>query len=119
MINMGFLVADPEFAQSITVYRQNGAWVAGRWTAGTPTTLTLTGVITIPKETDLEQVPEGDRMKGAICVYTQTPLTVSNVDGTSDQLLWANDGNLYRAAQLYPFADYGYYKCICIRMVDE
>ena len=119
MINVGNLLVDPAFSQSITVYRQNGDWVGGRWTPGTPTQLTVAGVITIPKETDLEQVPEGDRMKGAICVYTQTPLVVSNVNGTSDQVLWTNDGNLYRAAQLYPFADYGYYKCICIRMVDE
>lgn len=119
MINVGSVLLDPELAQAFTVYRQGGSWVAGRWTAATPTALTMTGVITIPSATDLVQVPEGDRQKGAICVFTQTPLVVSNVAGTSDQVLWARDGNLYRASQLFPYADYGFYKCICIRMVDE
>ena len=119
MIGIGNLLLDRDLAQSITVYRQGGSWVAGRWTPVAPITLTMTGVITIPSATDILQVPEGDRQKGAICVFTQAQLVVSNVNGTSDQVLWARDGNLYRASQLFPYADYGFYKCICIRMVDE
>lgn len=79
----------------------------------------MNGVITIPKETDLDQIPEGDRQKGAICVFTQSEIYVTNEAGTSDQILWNRDGNLYRAAHLFPYADYGFYKCVCIRMVDE
>lgn len=113
MINVGDIVNSPEFAQTFTVYRKSGSWNAGRWD-GTETTITITGVITVPSSTDLEQVPEGDRQKGAIAVYATQPLQVTTTSGTSDEILWR--GNRYRASQLSPYADYGYYKVIAVKM---
>lgn len=119
MIGLGNVLLDVDLAQPVTIYRQTGSFVAGVWTPGTPTVITTTGVITIPSATDLDQVPEGDRQKGAIVVFVPIPLQVTSASGTSDQVLWARDGNYYRASQLFPFGDYGFYKCICIRMVNE
>lgn len=115
MINVGRIVNSPRFAQSFTVYRKGGTWVAGRWnTTGTETAILLTGTITIPSSTDLEQVPEGDRQKGVICVYSTQAIVITNVSGTSDEIMWR--GNRYRASQLFPYADYGFYKCIAVKM---
>lgn len=113
MINVSEVVNSPEFTQSFTVYRKGGTYSAGRWTP-TETAITMTGVITIPSSTDLDQIPEGDRQKGAIAVYSSQPLEVTTVAGTSDEILWR--GNRYRASQLSPYADYGYYKVIAVKM---
>ncbi|MCL6442067.1 MAG: hypothetical protein K6T83_01150 [Alicyclobacillus sp.] len=113
MINVGNVLNNPRFAQSFTVYRKSGSWVGGRWIPS-ETAIQMSGTITVPSATDLEQVPEGDRQKGAICVYTQAQLVVTNDAGTSDEIVWR--GNRYRAAQLFPYADYGYYKAIAIKM---
>ncbi len=117
MINVGFILSNPDFSQSITLQRQTGSYIDGRWTPSTPTTITLTGAITIPSETDMEQMPEGDRQKGLICVYSTQPLELTNPSGTADQVYWNRDGNWYRVSRLFPFGDYGYYKAICVRMV--
>lgn len=74
----------------------------------------MTGTITVPSSTDIEQIPEGDLQKGAICVYTRSQLVLTNVAGTSDEIMWR--GNRYRVSQLFPYADYGYYKAIAIKM---
>lgn len=74
----------------------------------------MTGVITVSDPNDLEQIPEGDRQKGAICVHTTLPLEVTTTAGTSDEIEWR--GNRYRAMQLFPYADYGYYKVIAVKM---
>ncbi|WP_083430272.1 hypothetical protein [Alicyclobacillus macrosporangiidus] len=109
------VLSSRRMAQTFTVYRKGGSWVAGRWN-GTETPIQMTGVITVPSETDVEQVPEGDRQRGAICVYTAQPLMITNAGGTSDEILWR--GQRYRAAKVWPYADYGYYKCIAVRMDD-
>lgn len=116
MINVGAVVSG-RLAQSFTVYRKNGTWTAGRWTPGADTTILMTGVITIPKETDLDQVSEGDRVKGAIQIHTQAQLYLTNPNGTSDELVY--NGQRYRLAQLWDMSAYGYYKAVAVRMDDE
>lgn len=113
MINVGSTVTNPRFAQSFTVYRKSGNFVAGRW-VGSETPIQMTGTITVPTSTDLQQIPEGDRQQGAICVYTRSQLVLTNQSGTSDEIVWR--GNRYRVSQLFPYADYGYYKCYAVKM---
>lgn len=116
MINVGRVLSSANFKQSFTVYRKSGSWVAGRFTQ-TESTITLTGTITVASSTDLEQLPEGDREKGTIAVYSTSQLLVTTSAGTSDEILWR--GDRYRAIQLSPYADYGYYKCIAVKMDPE
>lgn len=113
MINVGRVLNNPRFAQTFTVYRKTGTWVAGRETQ-TETIITMSGVITVASSNDLEMIPEGDRQTGAIAVHTTQPLQVTTSAGTSDEIEWR--GNRYRAMQLFPYADYGYYKVIATKM---
>lgn len=113
-MNVGRAVLNPRYAQSITVYRKTGAWVAGRWTPNPDIVLTLQGTITVPSATDLAQVPEGDRQQGAITIYTTAPLQLTTSAGTSDEIEWR--GSRYRVQHVWPYADYGYYKAVATKM---
>lgn len=113
MINVGRVVTSRRMSQKFTVYRKNGTWNAGRWT-GTEITLTLLGVISVADADTLEQMPEGDRQKGAIVIHTQSPIYPTTANGTSDEIEWR--GNRWRVSQVPPYADYGYYKAIAIKM---
>jgi len=113
MMNVGRIVNSPRLSQSFTVYRKGGSFVAGRWTP-TESAITVRGVITVSTSDDLEQIPEGDRQKGAISVYSTSQLIVTDATGTSDEIEWR--GNRWRAMQLFAFADYGYYKVIAVKM---
>ncbi|WP_206923024.1 hypothetical protein [Alicyclobacillus suci] len=113
MINVSRVINSPRLAQKFTVYRKSGVWNAGRYSES-ETALSMIGVITVADPNDLEQIPEGDRQKGAISIHTSQPLQVTTQSGTSDEIEWR--GNRYRAAQLFPYADYGYYKVIAVKM---
>ncbi|MBX4266541.1 hypothetical protein [Clostridium estertheticum] len=112
-------------SQPFIVYRKSGSWVAGRWVQ-TEEPIPLTGTITVAKEKDLQQVPEGDRVGGEIAVYctkalyttraADDPIT-STKPGTSDEVLW--QGERYRLFTLSPYMDYGYYKGVGIRMASN
>lgn len=122
MINVGRIVNSKNFAQAFTVFRETGSWQNGRWIS-VETPIQMSGVITAASPNDLNQVPEGDRVTGTMCFYSQqeifeTRANDPNVkDGTSDQILW--NGYRYRVSSVMPWSDYGYYKAIAVRMVAE
>lgn len=111
-MNVGRVVTG-RLAQDVTIYRKSGSWVGGRWVAS-ETALTVRGVVDIPDPMELEQIPEGDRQRGAIRLHTTAPILITSTSGTSDEILWR--GNRYRVMQVVPYADYGYYKAIAVKM---
>ncbi|MGO4496419.1 hypothetical protein AB4114_11035 [Paenibacillus sp. 2RAB27] len=122
MINVGRIVNSRNFAQpgGFVVYRKTGRWKASRWVT-TEDTLKMEGTITVATSTDIEQVPEGDRVKGAMCFYSQKPLFTTRAEtdteegGTSDEIVWRNDR--YRVVSVFPWGDFGFNKAIGVRMV--
>ena len=70
MINLSRVVLSPHLSQRIDVHRVSGSWVRGEWVLGDEETLTMRGIVTIASAKDLEQVPEGDRMTGAMRFLT-------------------------------------------------
>ncbi|GLG01829.1 hypothetical protein Alches_18700 [Alicyclobacillus hesperidum subsp. aegles] len=112
-MNLAGVVSNSHMSQTVTIFRKGGSWVGGRWQP-TEVSITARGVVDVPDPTELEQVPEGDRQKGAIRLYTATPVMLTNTSGTSDEILWR--GNRYRVMQVIPYADYGYYKAIAVKM---
>ena len=126
MINMSELITDPDFAQPITIFRQHGRWVKGKWTVSPETTLLTYGVVTVANVRDVDQLPEADRIKGMMAFHTTSefPIFVTHIvngessfpdGGTSDQLMWR--GERCRILQVYPYNDYGYTKALGARMV--
>lgn len=123
MINVGRIVNSRNFAQpkGFTVYRQSGEWVAGRWVPADEAIIPMSGTITAANPNDLVQVPEGDRIVGMMCFYSQQPIYTTRAEddagGTSDEIVW--NGERYRISTVVPWGDFGYYKAIGVRMVSE
>lgn len=124
MINVGRIVMSRNFAQpgGFVVYRQSGAWVAGRWVTS-EASINLQGTVTVATSDDLIQVPEGDRVKGVMCFYSKEPMYGTHAQdgatpsGTSDEIVWKDDR--YRVFSAFPWGDYGYYKALAVRMVGD
>lgn len=123
MISVSELITDPDFAQAFTVQRSGGSFQLGGYVSAV-TNVPCFGVITVAKEQDLETLPEGDRIGGSMLFYSTKPLYETNVSGdlqgtsgTSDVIAWR--GQNYRIAKVFPYADYGYYKALGVRMSGE
>lgn len=120
MIDVCELIDDPDFCQDFTVIRSTGSWVNGDFVVTTPSTLTMTGVIEPMNTRDMQQLPEGDRITGALNVYTTEPLyttrlnqSTGNSGGLSDEVVWG--GENYKIIQVQNFSDYGYFKAAAVR----
>lgn len=117
MIDLSDIAIDSDFAQTFTVYRSSGRWVAGRWVEATPTQIVMYGPVWVASEKDLVQVPEGDRVQGAMMFVSTQPIYTTrdgSADGTSDQILW--DGEMYRIAKIFPWHKQGFYQAYAFRM---
>jgi hypothetical protein len=118
MISLKLAILNRDRLQSFTVYRSSGDWDDnGRWTENAPTQIVMKGVVSVANQKELNQYPEGDRIKGAMVFHTIDPLypTRTGTDkGTSDKIMW--DGEYYRLANVWPYKDYGYYKAIGFRI---
>ena len=120
MIDVSEVITDPDLAQSYTVLRSTGSFVKGLWTEDTPTSITMTGVITVANDRELDQIPEGDRIKGAMVFHSTQVLYTTRVgtnesrkatrSGISDKIVWR--GEQYKVLNVSPYIDYGFYKAI-------
>ena len=123
MINISEIITDPDFLQQLTVQRSSGAFVLGGYQP-TVTSIPMPGIVIAAKDQDLDTVPEGDRISGAMAFYTLQEVFESNVEGglsgtsgISDVIAWR--GQNYRIADVKPYVDYGYWKSIGVRMTGE
>lgn len=120
MIDVSRVLNSPQLQQNYKVFRQSGKWIAGYFVEGEDE-LNFSGVVTVAKTKDLEQLPEGDRVKGVMCFYSTQKLNATRNDendkGTSDQIEWR--GERYRVIQISPHIDYGYYKAFAVRMAGD
>jgi hypothetical protein len=123
MIDLSFAVTDPRFAQIITVIRNTGKYVAGRFILDTPQTIEMAGVISIANAKQIQFIPEGDRIGGEIAIHATQPLynsrnaTDLEKAGISDEILW--HGDLYKIYQVNEYSDYGYYFAIGQRKASD
>ena len=88
------IILNAAYAQDFIVYRSNGEWVNGRWVEGTPTQITMRGVISVARERDLRVLREGDRVQGAMVFHSTQLIYVTNNNGTSgisDKIMWRNE----------------------------
>lgn len=118
-INVSRVIASPRIAQHYSVLRTLGSWQKGKFVLADPEELDFFGTVTVAREKDLSIVPEGDRIKGAMCFHAPKEIFITHKDednqsGISDIILWR--GNHYRIVAVAPEIDYGYYKAIGERM---
>lgn len=113
---MSDLVNDSDLgAQSYTLYRTTGSFGPGGW-EGVEEAITGYGIVQPASAKELRQVPEGDRVEGAMVFFSSTPLYATNTEGRqiSDQIEWR--GERYRLYQMLPWVDAGFYRAIGTRI---
>lgn len=88
----------------------------GLWTQGTATTLTLDAVVQPAGPRETEQLPENERTKEALQVFTLEALQTSRVPGQieSDIVLFA--GKRWKVMKVEDWTlQAGYARAICVR----
>jgi hypothetical protein len=119
MIDVSEVVNAEEFAQPFGILRGSGVWNNGVWISQAAP-LQGYGVVTVASDTDLEMIPEGDVVKGAMVFHSQAPIFTTNdfegngAGGSSDILTWR--GRQWRVMTVSEQADYGYYRAIAVRL---
>lgn len=93
----------PEMFTSVTITRSvAGSYTDGRWVAGSTSELTITASIQQqrPRPDELLHLPEGDRTREAVRIYTDTALQTANEDTgiVADFLTW--DGEQWEVVRV-------------------
>ena len=116
-VNLSRVVHSPRMSQKITILRRGGSWKCGAWVQdSTPQELSMRGIVTMATAKDMQMVPEGDRMTGAIRILTTERIYITDgaTKDTTDMVLWR--GARYRIVKVTPDVDYGFYRSIGTRL---
>lgn len=119
LVDISFLIEDPDFAQPFIAYRKSGTWKKGKFIQD-ENKISHFGIIQPASTEDIEQLPEGDRIKGVMCFYSRKEIYLTRTgnettdSGTSDEIEW--HGKRYKIIQVMPYLDYGYVKAFGVRM---
>lgn len=118
-IDMSDIVNDPDFAQDWTVMRTTGRFAEGGYVASAPCSLAFYGIIQPASAEDMQQVPEADRITGAMSfiseqrMYTTRKASECKTSGLSDTITW--NGQPYKIVSVEPWKDFGFWKAIGTR----
>lgn len=107
MPDVTMLLTDPSLgAQTVCVKRSTGQWSGGRFVAGEPIEMAVTGILQPAMPETLEFFPEGEKREGQMVFYTKTMLYLTEGDRVSDVLVWR--GEEYKIINLNRWQDYGF-----------
>ena len=118
-LDLSEVANDPEMGREVIVVRHTGTCGPGGWIPLATCQICAWGVWAIAEPRALVQLPEGDRVRGAVQFITTTPIFTTNEkrSGTSDTIFWA--GNNYRVASVEPWSVDGYFSAILLRMTGS
>lgn len=117
MVNVGKVIRSKRLGcQVITVKRYAASWTDGAYCRDedNPIILKISAIVTVAKPKDLELVPEGDRVTGAMKFLTNVELHATNGEAISDELEWR--GARFKILTVTPNVDYGFYRSIGVRL---
>jgi hypothetical protein len=139
MISVAEVVLDPDLAENFTILRSKGKFDLGGWKT-TSENVDGYGVVTVASNKDLQMIPEGDRVTGAMLFHSHERIYLTELDDgygqqsygndgfdcanknkygdseqhVSDQIYWR--GQLFRIISVAPWQDFGYYRAMGVRM---
>lgn len=122
-MNLGWVLLSQHLnSQTFEVFRSYGDFGEGGWVEAptSPSSFMLQGIVLPASEKELRQLPEGDRVLGAMVFYSQEQLFVTHngeYKGLSDQVVWR--GERYKILQSMPYIDYGFYVSTGQRIVGD
>jgi len=117
--NLARVTQNVRMAQCFQIIRQTGQFAAGGWQVTNTQNIQAFGVIGIADDEALAQVPEGDRVRGSLVIYTDQPIypTKASKSLTSDQIEW--DGATYRVVSSAPWGHFGYWGAVLVRITGD
>ncbi len=99
-----------------TVTRPAGSFTAGRWVEGTATTFEIVANIQPATPKELERLPEGQRTREVIAVWTDTELKTATVPVGSRGDRIAYGGASYEVQAVERWELGGYWKALAGKM---
>jgi hypothetical protein len=120
LFSMTDLTRDTDFAQTFVAARQLGIFAVGTFQITSVLNIPFLGIIQPISAEGLQMLREGDRIEGAIEFFTEFELFqtytegIGTPSGTSDQVLWR--GDLYAVRDVTPWKDFGFFKCVAVRL---
>jgi hypothetical protein len=115
------VVNDEELGNCFTIYRSSGHFGAGGWIEDSVTQITAFGTVAVGDEQAIKAFPEGDRITGAVVLFTETPiyptLATQPPNGgpiLADKILWL--GQMYRVHAIQPWRNFCYSGALLQRM---
>ena len=92
-VNVKRVIVSPKFRQVYTVTRTKGHYEKGKFILDEPIKFDISGVITVASAKEVNMIPEGDRINGAMVFYSLVPLhtTTNNPNAISDTIEWQNN----------------------------
>jgi len=79
-----------------------------------PEVIPCFGVVSVINEKELDMIPEGDRIKGAMVFHLTKEVFTTRQGAQSDEIMYR--GNLYRVSNIFEYGAYGYWKAVGQRM---
>lgn len=124
MLDLSRVVSGSLLTESFTIQRSSGSFVLGGY-ATASTAVQGFGVVSVANAQDLQMLPEGDRVTGAMVFHSQAPLyetildtsMASAVQRFSDVILW--NGSQYRIVQVSPYPNRNYWRAVGVRMAGQ
>ena len=118
MIDISFLLEDPDFVSPVTLSRDKGEWEEGRF-LHKRTPMTILASVQPAASEDVVMTPQGNQINCDIAVYSASPILAtrqgdgSEEEGTADEIQWRGEWYVVRGAE--EWSDYGYCKALCTR----
>jgi len=100
------------FGQTVTVNRRAaGAWVAGDWVPGTPSTFDITMSVQPLTDKELLDLPEAQRTRRTIKGYTDTFLNTTSKEDATEADLVEYDGRDFEVQRVEQWqGDFNFWK---------
>lgn len=114
MLDISFLLDDPDFVTTFQVIKTSGEWQDGEYVVLPTVPETVSGVVRATGKDDLEMLPEADRISGSITFWTRKPIDLDLTASPPPRLRYA--GNTYKIMHLENWQDSGYTKMIGIML---
>ena len=115
--DLSAIIDDGVLSDSWTILRSIGEFQPGGFVS-TSTSIPGYGVVSVASEEDIQSIPEGDQIGGAMVFHSQSRIyeTVKDSNGVqhvSDILVW--NSQQYRVMKVGPYPNRNYWKAVAVR----
>ena len=119
-LDLSPIADDAQLGIAVTVVRSTGKFTIGGFQITSTQNIPAWGAFEVSEDKDLRQIPEGDRVGGAMIFITTTPMYQTQLQGPAGQPVISDTisygGDNYKVARVGPWSMNGFYAAILVRM---